>query len=192
MKVDPTLLSMLQESVAMRLGFTPNTPSDFDALALDVQQRTGRTIGVSTLKRLWGYVRTESGTTYSTLSLLSRYAGYNDWDAFCHSRQESLHDDESDFSKIKIIKCASLPLGTTFILRWGKEKLLMMRKTDHPERFEVLHAENLKLRSGDKLDVETLATGRPFFASCCFRGKEMLGSYSGARRDGITSIEPAD
>lgn len=189
MKVDSELLSQLKEAVAIKFGHTPRTPSDFDALSLDIQIRTGRTIGISTLKRLWGYVRAQSGTTYSTLSLISRYVGYNDWDAFCLARVESAEADDSGFSPDYIVKCSSLPVGQTILLRWGKNKALVIRKTQHPERFEIIHAENIKLKPGDTADITTLALGNPFCAGYCMRGKRILGAYTGARRDGISSIE---
>jgi len=189
MKVDSTLLSILKETVALKFGHTPGTPSDFDELALDIQLCTGRTIGVSTLKRLWGYVRSDIGTTFSTLSLISRYVGYNDWDAFCRAKAGIISDDDSDFCSDNLINCSSLPIGETLALRWNRNKLLVIRKIEHPERFEVLHSENVKLAIHDVADISCLAIKRPFMAGHCMRGYKLLGSYTAARREGITSIE---
>lgn len=152
--------------------------------------RTGRTISTSTLKRLWGYVRTEQSTTFSTLSLLCRYAGFNDWNQFCNRKQNEMADDDSDFGSDMIINCSSLPIGETLMLRWSKCKMLVIRKREHPARFEVLHSENVKLKPSDQADITGLAIGMPFKATYCMRGNSLMGTYTGARHSGLDSIVP--
>ncbi|MDE6101062.1 MAG: hypothetical protein K2L46_08820 [Paramuribaculum sp.] len=83
MKPDKEKLELLLSIVGKKFGTSPRTPTDFAQLTSAIHQTTGRTIGLSTLKRLWGYVTDQTGTTYSTLTLLCRYAGYSDWDCFC-------------------------------------------------------------------------------------------------------------
>ena len=98
MKPEKEKLDLLLQIVAQTFGTTPHTPTDFVALASAVQESTGRTIGLSTLKRLWGYIKDQTGTTYSTLSLLSRYTGYSDWDSFCRFASLITDEQESGFS----------------------------------------------------------------------------------------------
>lgn len=190
MKPDSSILALLKEAVAQQFGHIPLSPTDFDELALDVQMRTGRTISTSTLKRLWGYVRTEQGTTFSTLSLLCRYAGFNDWNQFCSRKQTEMADDDSDFGSDMIINCASLPIGETLMLRWSDCKMLVIRKREHPARFEVLRSENVKLKPSDQADITGLAIGMPFKATYCMRGNSIMGTYTGARHSGLDSIVP--
>lgn len=188
MKPEQEKLESLLKAVAHTFGATPRTPTDFAELATAVLQSTGRTIGLSTLKRLWGYVKDQNGTTYSTLSLLSRYAGYNDWDCFCSYAVITGGAGDSAFSVKAIVEAKTLAVGTAVEIMLGESKRCMMVKTCEPDRFRVKEASGIKLREGDEVNVAYMAAGRPFFASECRRGTQMLGSYTGALGEGICRI----
>ena len=82
MEIDQNILALLKEQVALKFGSVPKSPTDFNLLAGEIYKMTQRTLGVSTLKRIWGYVAAKHGTSYSSLSILCRYIGYADWDVF--------------------------------------------------------------------------------------------------------------
>lgn len=190
MKPDPNELACLLESVGRTFGRIPRTPSDFQALADSIHIKTGRTIGLSTLKRLWGYINDQTGTTYSTLSLLSVYVGYNDWDGFCiyayGTRPDS--DDDSDFSAGQLVLSSSLPLGSMVTVLWGDDKGCVLKKTAHPDTFTVESTTNIKLLPGDVTVIRSISVGHPLYATGCIRGSVVLGSYTGAHRSGIKTI----
>ncbi len=73
MKADRNKLIQLRQAVEETFGQTPGSPTDFDKLSLQIQTFTKRKLGVSTLKRFWGYVRSDYNVTYTTLSVLARY-----------------------------------------------------------------------------------------------------------------------
>ena len=72
----------LLRQVQNKFGRTLATPSDFDALILQVSQTTGERVSISTIKRMVGYVNDNHEPSNATLSVLSRYLGYRDWHAF--------------------------------------------------------------------------------------------------------------
>lgn len=188
MKPDKEKLELLLSAVGRKYGTTPRTPTDFAQLASAVQQTTGRTIGLSTLKRLWGYVKDQTGTTYSTLTLLSRYAGFNDWDCFCRHAEGVDGAGESAFSVKAIVESKTLAVGTAVEIMLGVSKRCVIVKTGEPDKFRVEEASEIKLRVGDEVNVAYMAAGRPFFASDCRRGSRLLGSYTGALGEGICRI----
>lgn len=188
MKPDKEKLELLLSAVGWKFGTTPRTPTDFAQLASAVQQTTGRTIGLSTLKRLWGYVKDQTGTTYSTLTLLSRYAGFNDWDCFCRQADGSGEAGDSAFSVKAIVESKTLAVGTSVEIMLGVSKKCVIVKTGEPDKFSVEEASEIKLRAGDEVTVAYMAAGRPFFASDCRRGSRQLGSYTGALGEGICRI----
>lgn len=77
------LLSALKQAVLQIFGHTLDSTSDFDSLSYDILQKTGENISASTLKRIYGYVKYDTFPRVSTLSILSRYAGYSGWSDFC-------------------------------------------------------------------------------------------------------------
>ena len=75
-------ITRLKEAVAGTFGKTLDSPTDFDALALSIQGKTGEYISPTTLKRLFGYVKPATIPRTSTLSVLARYVGKAGWSDF--------------------------------------------------------------------------------------------------------------
>lgn len=83
-------IESLKSAVRARFGRTLDSPADYDRLSLDIQEETGEPVSPTTLKRLYGYVRPATIPRTSTLSVLSRYAGYAGWSDFCE-KQGKIH-----------------------------------------------------------------------------------------------------
>lgn len=194
MKTDESHIELLRQAVAEVFGYVPVTPTDFDLLSSDIERRTSRTLSVSTLKRLWGYVTSATSPSYSTLSVLARYVGWGDWDSFLRRRKEvdALPTRESGFYDNGVIVIDSLAPGARLRLEWESSKMIELEKTAVPFQFRVTTARNVKLLKEDLLEIRGLALARPFFAENCRRRDADLGAYSGALRSGIAKIERID
>ena len=55
---------------------------DFEKLSEQISQKTGVTLSVSTLKRIFGKVNYKSEPSLTTLNALAQFINYNDWRAF--------------------------------------------------------------------------------------------------------------
>ena len=75
-------LKALIEITNEKLGFEPTTPSEYDKLIWQIQKTTGDTLRLSSIKRLWGYVKHEGRFSTSTLNILARFNGIKDWESF--------------------------------------------------------------------------------------------------------------
>ena len=64
------------------------TNFDFEKLSDKVQEKTGVTLSVSTLKRIFGRVNYKSAPSLTTLNTLTQFAGFEDWRSFTHSLAE--------------------------------------------------------------------------------------------------------
>ena len=53
---------------------------DCEYLAFDIESVTGEHIGVNTLKRLLGFIDDEREPRISTLDVIARYLGFENWD----------------------------------------------------------------------------------------------------------------
>lgn len=189
MKTDPRHIERLKEAIALKFQEIPKTSSSFAMLADDIYRTTGRTIGISTLKRIYGYVKAETSPTFSTLSLLSRYAGYGDWDAFvAHAELGAPSYETSGFNRESVIETESLPIGMEIALRWHPRKECLIRKTAEPDRFAVVESKNIKLLPGDKIRVRSVAKNLPFEAYDCYRRGELMGSYTSAVTGGLCTV----
>lgn len=98
------LKQMIEESVGRKIV----TPTDFSFLTGVIAERCHETLGVTTLKRIWGYIEGYDTMRHSTLSILARCVGYHDWDDFLANYQtkgESSHqvlEQVLDVSKLKV------------------------------------------------------------------------------------------
>lgn len=191
MIVNKNLLDILKERVALRFGTVPKTPTDFNLLAVDIFDSTGRSLGISTIKRIWGYVEANHGTSFSSLSILCRYVGFNDWDNFTHYVNNHVAANEpetSGFGNDTVLVTSFLPLGTKIQMDWYDEKSCRIRKIKEPDLFELEATRNIKLKSGDIGRIENIVLGKPFTFIGTRRGSHQMGTYFGAQKGGIKKI----
>ncbi len=184
MKTDPNKLNQLRQAVEEAFGHTPGSPTDFDNLSLQIHAATKKKIGVTTLKRFWGYVKSDYNATYTTLSVLTRYVGYRDWDEFCTYYKIG----DSNFSTPRLVVAANLPLDSIVKAEWEEEKSITIKKIEQPNKFEVIESTNIKLLPQDTLTIDTLLIGEKFIANDCRRAAQSLGTYLASHNSALTSL----
>lgn len=86
-------LSRLLRRVEEKVGREMKTPKDFEFLSAQIFELTRRTISVSTLKRIWGYIDSYKSVRESTLDLLAQFAGYDNFHHFCQAETESTAEE---------------------------------------------------------------------------------------------------
>ena len=59
------------------------TPKDFDFLSECILEKYHERISPTTLKRIWGYLSESTTPRKSTLDILSKFVGYDNWNEFC-------------------------------------------------------------------------------------------------------------
>lgn len=177
-------IQSLRQEVENIFGYSPKSPTDFNRLSADIIRRCGDSLAVSTIKRLWGYIDNPHKPTFTTLSLLARYAGYRNWDGYLN--RTAISDIDSDFNHGHIAVTREEAIGTTFTIQWADNKSCTIRKIAEPTRFEIISSENIKLSAGDTADIDTLIKGECFVATNCVRNGKSLGVYVGARKKGIS------
>ncbi|NSW46440.1 MAG: hypothetical protein HPY79_11560 [Bacteroidales bacterium] len=73
-------------------------PKDCDALASEISSKTGCQISVSTVKRLFGFIKTTSNPNQYTLDTIAIYLGYASWQEFSNKVIfESVISEPNDF-----------------------------------------------------------------------------------------------
>ena len=92
-------LNALLRLIEQTIGRKVKTPKDFTFLASCIFDKTGETLSTSTLKRIWGYLPGYSSIRVSTLDILARLVGYEDWDAFCLQTQQAEGGTDSEDSE---------------------------------------------------------------------------------------------
>lgn len=160
-KYKPEDFDRLKQEVETLVGRAVKTPKDFDFLARQIQGYTNESISVSTLKRMWGYVTSQSKPSKYNLNLLSRMVGYPDWLAFVGG-QEGVPSSRF-FVKSKLVADA-LEFGEQVRLTWcpGRVLTIVYRGND---TFEVLESINSKLAKGDTFSCHQFVADEPLYLS---------------------------
>lgn len=175
------LLNMIEESVCRKMKCS----SDFEFLSRAISSRNRDQISVSTLKRLWGYDKQRPQPYYSTLSILSRFLGFRDWDEFLS------HEDHKSPTSFSYTAAAlfshELEVGDQLWITWKPNRVCcLFYQGDN--RFVVLSATNSKIRTGDSFTCMLFSEGIPLYMDKFVRdGQEPITfvvGYSG----GLTTI----
>lgn len=179
MILDPYIQKLIRE----RLGCALSRPSEFEALALDVETATGEHIGVNTLKRLFGLL-SEVTPTETTLNVVARYLGYGSWRLLKKAVDDKNSVIDEDTSAVYP---SDLPEGTRITVCYEPHrKLLLAVDADGLCRVEEISGG--KLQVGDLLDVSAVFPAQPFHAKRLLRGGQDLGSYTGGIEGGVTFV----
>ena len=76
-------LARLRELIEEVIGRKMKTPKDFEFLSECIFEKFHEKISPTTLKRIWGYLSESTTPRTSTLDILSKFVGYDNWKEFC-------------------------------------------------------------------------------------------------------------
>lgn len=182
MKQTPEIEFLLSE-VTRQFGKPVNASSDFEQLALEVEGRTGEHLSESTLKRLWGYVNLNPTPRASTLDILARYTGRENFRRLCMEMQET-----SAFFSAECVRSADLEEGAVVILGWMPDRRVELVYLGDM-RFEVRDSGTSKLRRGDRFEAGEFLLGHPLYLGAVERNGTILPAYVAGRSQGLTLLE---
>ena len=170
--------------VQNKFGRTLATPSDFDALILQVSQTTGERVSISTIKRMVGYVNDNHEPSNATLSVLARYLGYRDWHAFTLRNE----DPASGSLNQDIIQSDQLKKGEEVEMEWLPDRYCRMKYLGN-RHFEVLEVRgSSRLNVGDTLDVMVFGLGQPMMATNHLHNGNVRPLYIAGRTHGLARL----
>lgn len=181
MKKNRPEIVTLRRAVEHSIGRVMHTPTDFEFCVGVIWERMHTTISPTTLKRLWGYIDGADDTRVSTLSLLSQFLGYRDWDDYLANLKE---DAESDM----LMNCNSvttdeLQVKDRILIGWSPNRVCLLEYLGD-NRFRVLESENAKIKVGDTFSSRLFIENEPLYIdnlrqSGLFYPAFVLGAKSG-------------
>lgn len=164
-------------------GREMRTPYDFDHLAASIYSRLHETVSVSTLKRIYGYVRSDSTPRRSILDVLSRYVGYTDWTAFCR-RDNADATVESNPIMGEAVSADALCTDDLITVFWHPDRECTFRCIGH-HRFVVERSRGSKLAVGDTFVAHQFISGEPLYLENLSMQGSIPVSYVCGRENGI-------
>lgn len=185
-KNDPEIQQLLLD-VEQRLGRRICTPADFDILSLEVWEKTHATLSSSTLKRLWGYVDAGEAVRRTTLTLLSQYVGFYDWEHYL-THLAAVGGAESETFTGEGIRSGELQVGDCILLSWLPNRRCIVRY-EGGLRYVVEEQENSKLRVGDHFEAACFIVGKPMYLDKLERENMPITSYVAGSKHGLNRVE---
>lgn len=175
----------LLRRVERRLGRPVKSPTDFDLLSLRISDTISEHISPTTLKRLWGYINTNHTPRYSTLSILARYLGYDDYDDF--KAKYALPIDESGFISCNSISPEHIAIGDRIEICWQPDRRCVVIYNG-ANSFTVQESFGAKIVAGDTFTALNFMVGHPLYISNLRHGGEAPKSYVAGSTHGLTRI----
>lgn len=177
MKFSPYVTNLLRQKSKKDFRLS----ADCEYLALDIESVTGEHIGVNTLKRLLGFIDDEREPRTSTLDVIARYLGFDNWDVLSIYDNKSNSSFESSSEEIRV---SELSEGQCVQVSYLPDRRLVMAYQGNGH-FLVQMSENSKLLVGDELTITHMVQGYPLLVTEVIRDGKSLGSFTAGKAQGI-------
>lgn len=156
-------IEQLLLDVEKKFGLRPHSPADFNLLILAIEKEIGKskTIALSTLERLWGYVNNVDRPRVSSLNVLTQYIGFSNWDEYLLYIQEK---EQSNANHILegAIRASDLGIGRLVGVQIGH--LSYIFRYLGKMQFEVVKAKHSSiLEPGATFITTFFMEGRPLY-----------------------------
>ena len=153
-------IGFLRRMIEQSVGRKMSSPADFQLLKDEILNRIGANISLSTLKRVWRYVNVSTNPTTYTLSTLSKFVGFRNWNHFlenyCKDQASSQRLATPCFS---LLDCGP---GKYLHLRWAPDRHCVFKHIGE-HHFLVTLSENSKLHIGDTFRLTDVIVGEPLY-----------------------------
>ena len=163
-------ISQLKE----RSGLPFNKASVFNSLSSVILEVTGQSLGVTSLKRLFGYIQDDRATNKSTLDIIASFLGFPSWTEYAKTIRL---DSDWDFEDSDTVWISALSLGSIVNVSYlNRDVSFKVVEHDNEKVLEVIEAQNSSLHSGDLAYIDRIRKGEYLEAHKVIRG-QYDGSY---------------
>ena len=163
------------------------TPYDFELLSDAIWDRLHEHMSPTTLKRLWGYINGAEIPRWTTLSLLSQFLGFKNWDDYL-TRLTIRDDIESEAFRSRGIVVDELCTGDEIEVTWLPNRTCHFRYEGN-RRFVVTEAKNAKLHVGDTFSAAAFFVGQPMYLDQIESSASSGMSYVAGKRNGLLTVQ---
>lgn len=157
-----------------------------EALSEDIRAVTGQTLGVTTLKRMFGFVKGAARPRRASLDIIAQYLGYADYDALSLATGHDI--DVSDFAQIDSLTSDDLEPGEIVGVAYDPGRRIVLEYLGE-SLYMVRESVGSKLMVGDRLIIAGFYVGFNLLITDIERAGRHLGPYRAAKRGGLTSVE---
>ncbi|MCH4148380.1 MAG: hypothetical protein LKG25_07575 [Prevotella sp.] len=170
-----------------KMGLTLNLSSQFEQLSDKIFETTGKTLGVNTLKRLFGKLP-DVNTSDTTLNIIAEFLGYQNWKTLKKISENGNSKIDGIHTTIYL---KDMMAGQSIKVNYEPNRELLL-KVREDKRCLVTSAKGCKIHKGDILDLIDIVTDYPLTVHQVEREGAFIGSYIGGIEGGVKRIEVVD
>lgn len=175
----------LKAAVEKKVGMNMCTPHTFRQLSQIIFSENGEMLSESTLKRLWGYVNSETAQSHTTLDIISRFLGYKN---FMEFRVDLDLQQTSVFANGVLCHSSELLPGDMVQIAWTPDrKCTFLYSGDN--RYEVVEAYNSKLKKGNTFSAYSFMLDAPLYIHDLKQNKTHHKTFVAGARGGLTELK---
>lgn len=163
------LSDIIIAEIKEKSGLRFEQAKDYAALAARMVERTGRSIGATTLKRLMGNVDDARKATDFTLNTIAQYLGYDSWADYNRRLDFDSQIDYADGS----VYPDKLAVGNRLKVEYlNREVTFVVERVAHGNALRVVDCKNGSLMEGDLAFIHRIRKGHPLEAERVVRGDD--------------------
>ena len=156
-----------------------------ESLAAMIEEITGCTLALVTLKRFFGFTKAKVEPRLSTLDILSRFCGYADFEM---ARGDLLNSSLiSEFKEMERIVTKDLKINDIVGITYDPDREIEFLYLGD-SKFRVIKSIKSKLIKGDIVTIDSFNLGFELIADDIERDGISLGNYIGAKQTGISFL----
>ncbi|HPF01150.1 MAG TPA: hypothetical protein PKY63_10820 [Bacteroidales bacterium] len=178
------LSAIIKKEVEDTFGKEIRYPADCEALSAHISDKTGQSISITTLKRMFGFVNGTHEPRLYTLDVLAQYLGYPNWDVYY---EKFIHIENSEFFTAEQIEIDALKPDAVIEIIYDPDRIIRLVYQGN-FRFNVEHSTNSKLLRGDQLKIMSIVKHYPLIIASVIRDGKDLGRFVAGKSSGITGI----
>ena len=141
----------IQELLKHKSGLSLRLPSDIEALQIEIEKTTNEHLSVNTLKRLIGFIQDEREPRTSTLDIIAKYLGCDNWDILLdnHEKHKALEDIK------QTINGCCFNIGEKIDVRYRKNHHITLQYSGG-NIFHIVHSNNSALPEGRDIEMNVV------------------------------------
>lgn len=181
-------VEMLKRLVKERSMLKMDTYKNFHALYDKIRHNTNETLGINTLRRLWGDMSGYPTVREATPGVLCRFVGYPDWHTFeadycgMETEQTSCDITTASVNVVNLTPCDRLKIA------WNPNRTLLLEHLGYG-LFRVVQSENSKVKVGDTFHTASFSIGQPLYMDTYVHAGESPKLSVVGKKGGLTKIE---
>src|SRR5574344_1197903 len=181
------ILSQITKSkIEKVLGREIRYSSDYDCLAIDIEDKTHEHIGVNTLKRLLGDIPASNEPRLATLDVIAKYLGCPNWDVYSMEFNKQPNAGEGTMFELH---SSTLKKGQKVEIQYYPDRQLILEYIGD-DVFKVRKSVNSKLSEEDTFKITVFYKDYPLFlTSVKNKTGHERGSFTAGKISGLTYIK---